>query len=1058
MHSSITNVGRALRWIICLLLCCFSGITLARAVDRQAAIAQLHHTTWGFADGLPGKVADVKQTSDGFIWVLTRSGVYRFDGMRFESLEMVCQCKVKNEVPEWIYASNSGAIWIGSRTQVSRMANLKIVSFPVSEACGQSEAMIVDLDGGTWLNSNNGLCKLDASGKFALVANSGVPPGRINDIFLDRQGKFWLKSSTGEILFRERGAPDFHKSLTGSSLDQQGGTERGFAQTLDGRMWYSGAQGLRRIYEGADDMGKKSVHYVGPVIDGSDGARSKQISLLGTNEPSGVILGDREGTLWLAVREGLLRFASPSDLSQYTHFHPRAGGVPYTPLEGLSSDVVWSLLEDREGNVWAATNSGLDQFSSQAFQRASIPMQRQTQAVIGAGEDGSVWAGNFNTPPVQLINGEIRTFPELKGPEIAAVLQGSDHTVWVAKGGHELWKGRAGRFRRVEYPERWKSSRILAMANGPGGSLWVSFLEHGLYRLDGKTWEDENKVFGFPENSKITSLGSDASGVIWTALRSTLYEYKDSKLYRFDEPEFASVSNVLQVYGRDVWLGGAYRLSVFRDGVLHVFRGTDGEDFRGTSGIVETSTGDVWLNGPKGAVLISAGEVENAIQDPNHEVFFRSFDKDQGIDGYGDMTYMPNAVLGSDGRIWMGTNKGVFSIDPRVYAENLSKLPPSVVIDTLNTTLHSHLPFDNLQLPPRSSSVDIRYTALSFAFPEKLQFRYQLKGVDHKWQMVGTRRQASYNSLAPGDYSFLVDAMNSDGIWNERGVGLSFRVLPAYYQTWWFRSAGLLVLAFVTFLLFRAQLRRSNQAITERLAARLQERERIARELHDTLLQGFHGLMLRFQVVSKLLETPSMAAPVLNDALDRADMLLVESRERIRDLRYESEQIIPLLEALTAAGEQMCGEHQMSFQSIVDGVVMRLNPLIREEMYLVGREALMNAFRHSKGNAVECELTFHPHWVRLRIRDDGQGVSPETLRSSGTAGHWGLAGMFERAERIGAQFRVWNKSGSGCEVELRVPAIIAYPLTSRTTKWTLLKRRFVPLQFFASTPSEESEL
>jgi signal transduction histidine kinase len=347
----------------------------------------------------------------------------------------------------------------------------------------------------------------------------------------------------------------------------------------------------------------------------------------------------------------------------------------------------------------------------------------------------------------------------------------------------------------------------------------------------------------------------------------------------------------------------------------------------------------------------------------------------------------------------------------------------------------TYLPGPSLSLPALTHDIQINYAGLSFVAPQKVRFRYKLDGHDTDWQDFGTRRQAFYSDLPPGQYRFHVIACNNDGLWNGTGASLDFVVPPAVYQTVWFKVCLLLFALAVLWLLFRLRIRQLTSQIQSRMAERLGERERIARELHDTLLQGFHGLMLRFQVVNQLIPENEKARSIMEDAMNRADLLMSESRERIRDLRGQTGALAALPEALSAVGEEHRLDESIGFRLVVEGAPRELNPLIRDEMYLFGREAIINSLTHSQGSMVEVEINFDQAGIRVRVRDDGKGIPPELLRSGGVAGHWGLSGMLERAHKLGGQFKIWNRSGAGTEVELKVPADIAYPHEVSTSLW-----------------------
>jgi signal transduction histidine kinase len=271
---------------------------------------------------------------------------------------------------------------------------------------------------------------------------------------------------------------------------------------------------------------------------------------------------------------------------------------------------------------------------------------------------------------------------------------------------------------------------------------------------------------------------------------------------------------------------------------------------------------------------------------------------------------------------------------------------------------------------------------------------------------------------------------------------LDFVIPPAVYQTTWFTLSLVAAALGLTWLLFRLRIRQLSTEIQSRMAERLGERERIARELHDTLLQGFHGLLLRFQVVNQLIRENEKAHSIMEDAMTRADLLMSESRERIRGLRREGGAVAALPEALSAIGEERRTDESIGFRLVVEGATRELHPMVRDEMYLIGREAIQNALTHSQGSTVEVEINFDPSGVRLRVRDDGKGIPPEVLRFGGAPGHWGISGMRERSEKIGGQFRIWNRPGDGTEVELKVRGALAYPIQASTSFWSKIGEIF----------------
>jgi signal transduction histidine kinase len=387
------------------------------------------------------------------------------------------------------------------------------------------------------------------------------------------------------------------------------------------------------------------------------------------------------------------------------------------------------------------------------------------------------------------------------------------------------------------------------------------------------------------------------------------------------------------------------------------------------------------------------------------------------------MRPLPSVIAGTDGRMWFAGSKGIAWIDPRHVMRN--PLAPHVELQSIVVDGKTYEPQAGLRLPIKPHDVQISYTALSLSIPERVQFRYRLHA-GAPWQDAGTRRTAYFTDLDPGNYTFRVSASNNDGVWNETGAAIEFTIPPAFYQTRGFYVLCVLVCLAVLTVAYRVRVRQVAAQVRGRLEERLAERERIARDLHDTLLQGMQGLIWRFQAASDRIPPGEPARQLMEQSLDRADKLLEESRDKVKDLRPAASDAADLAQALAAEGEQFAKLHSATFAVSVQGVPRDLHPIVREEGFLIGREAMANAFRHAGAATIETEVTYGDGALHIRIRDDGRGISEAVLDAGGRPGHFGLLGMRERAKKLGAHLEVWSKPGAGTEIDLRVPAQVAY--------------------------------
>jgi len=396
-------------------------------------------------------------------------------------------------------------------------------------------------------------------------------------------------------------------------------------------------------------------------------------------------------------------------------------------------------------------------------------------------------------------------------------------------------------------------------------------------------------------------------------------------------------------------------------------------------------------------------------------------------------TFAPHIAKGRDGKLWFATYDGVTVIDPRDLRSN--KVPPPVHVEQIVADRKTYEASSQVRLPPLVRDLQINYTALSLVAPEKNVFRYKLEGRDRDWQDAGNRRQAFYTDLDPGNYRFRVIAANNSGVWNEEGASLDLSIAPAYWQTNWFRA--LCVLAFIALLLalYLLRVRQLARHFNMTLDARVNERTRIARDLHDTLLQSFHGLLLRFQTALELWPS-TQAKQVLASAIDQAAEAITEGRDAVQGLRSSTMETNELADAIRTVGEELAANeganHGVVLRVEAQGAPQPLHPIVRDEILRIAGEALRNAFRHAEAKQIEVELRYDVRDLRLRVRDDGKGIDPKVLSQGGREGHFGMHGMRERAKLIGGKLTVWSGLDSGTEVELSIPAAHAYASSSST--------------------------
>ena len=530
------------------------------------------------------------------------------------------------------------------------------------------------------------------------------------------------------------------------------------------------------------------------------------------------------------------------------------------------------------------------------------------------------------------------------------------------------------------------------------GGVWLSFWTDGgvMYFKDGRVRASYSTREGLGKGH-VPGLALDSDGALWASTEE----------------------------------GG---LSRIKDGHVATLTSRNGLPCDTIHGTVQDDRRSLWVYAACGVFRITRPELDAWIAQPAHRVQTTLWDAADGakLRALVSSSYGPLLSRSTDGKLWFVAGEGVQVLDPQHLASN--PLPPPVLVERLtadDTVRWQHLPggttVANLRLPPHVRDVQIDYTALSLVAPEKIHFKYKLEGQDHAWREVVNDRQVQYSNLGPGPYRFRVIASNNSGVWNEAGAALDFSIAPAMYQTNWFRALCAALLAGLLWTAWQLRLRQLGRRLEMTLDARVSERTRIARDLHDTLLQDFQGVLLLFDRSLRLLpEQPGEAKQRLETALQQAVRATTVARNAVQGLRLSDED--DLVRSLTTIRDEFAadGTNRTPVDIVIDGTPRPLKPLVGTEVYRIADEAVRNAYRHAMARQITLEIGFDARQLRLRVRDDGQGIDEQMIRSTRPAGHFGLQGMRERAELLGGRLEVWSKTGSGTQIQVTVPAAAAY--------------------------------
>ncbi len=554
-----------------------------------------------------------------------------------------------------------------------------------------------------------------------------------------------------------------------------------------------------------------------------------------------------------------------------------------------------------------------------------------------------------------------------------------------------------------------------------------------------------------PDYSPPYSVGRNPAGGVWIGLMNgdlASFNGGHASVYHLHFPtqyptkKIRPIWNITTEAQGNVLAAGTEGLVEKRGEVFHYLTVANGLPCKGfVEAFQRDSHGTLFLFMSCTYISISAAEMERWWSSPGSPLVFKEYGASDGARPA--HTYdSPSTAVTSDGRIWFAPSEGALQMIDTEHPI-FNRRPPPVAIEALADDGKSFTVQDGTRLPPHLHSLRLDYAGFSFVAPDRMQFRYKLEGHDTEWVDAGTRRQAFYNDLPPGPYRFRVIAANNDGVWNNEGSSISFYVAPTFYQRVWFKVLLGALAALILWLVYLYRLAKATEAVKVRLEERIAERERIARDLHDTFFQGIQGLLLRFNTGTARLPVGEPARPIFVEALEQSDRVMLEGRKLVLDLRETSESSL-LEDVLARAGDEFQSLHPAKFKLTVLGETRPLRPSTSTELYSLVREALYNAFRHSQAELIEVELHYTADYMNIKIRDDGRGIDEDVLRERKRAGHWGLPGMCERSEKLGGKLTLWSRKGSGTEVEVSIPATTAYRQPSDSVLPSWLIRWFRP--------------
>ena len=1001
--------------VTCFLL---AAVLLGSSASYGQELTQYAHTAWRLQEGVfDASPVSIAQTTDGFLWIGTLNGLIRFDGVHFESWnDRLHELHIS---AAWsLLGSSDGSLWIGTSVGLAKLQRGKLTA--VTNGDARYNHLIEDRKGRIWaarsrIRDNKGpLCEVEGAQVHCHGEHDGLGCRFGNVLAQDNSGTVWVGGEAGKVCSWNNGAAAVYAPPAADAACKP--TIQSLLADVDQSMLIGCEGGLRRLEQG------RFVPFQSASLEAD--------RLRGSTPRH-----DRDGGLWIGTtNDGLYRVAN----GVADHFGA---------ADGLSDDKVSALFEDREGNIWVATPEGIDR-----FHRGSVVSFSSKQGLRGVGgsavlasRDGrTIWTSGLQGLAA-IRDGKITVITRkegLPGQQVTALFEDDRGVLWMGID-QNLFSYWNGHFTQKVRSDGKPTGMVVAMAEDAGQALWiVTTGMDRLLRLDPKAGNAE----AVPEERAPTRITSSSKGLVYllsAPLGQISILHEGQAWEHVPLPTGLRTSGSLLAYGEDSLFvatdAGLYR---WRDRKWSGLTTKNGLPCEAVQDMVNEEDGALWLHLACGFVHISKRDVDAWSRDTTTRFDLKLYDALDGARA-GRGTFEPAHARTPNGRLWFAVDSVLQMIDPQKLVHNA--FPPPVHILRMIADRKTTGGTGNVTLPALTRELEIDYAALSLVSPEKVRFRYALWGVDKEWQEAGSRREAYYMNLPPRHYQFQVMASNNDGVWNQQGDVLDFSIAPAYYQTNWFRAVAVAVFFASLLAAYRLRIRQIQHAFNLALEARVSERTRIARDLHDTLLQSFQGALLRFQSVANILATrPDEARQRLDLALDQAEAAVTDGRNAVHGLRASATTVNDLANGIAAIGLQLTsGESSGPMPVIdvtVDGTSRDLSPMVRDEAYQIAGEALRNAVKHAGARRVTVTIHYESRQLRLTVHDDGKGIEAETLARQQVEGHFGLPGMRERAAIVKGRLDVRSERGAGTEIELSVPAATAYRASGRASWRSRLRR------------------
>jgi ligand-binding sensor domain-containing protein/signal transduction histidine kinase len=976
---------------------CFAST--ASALDSTKTMSQYVHDRWGVDRGFPGgAVFAICQSQDGYLWIGTERGLVRFDGFDFTLIQH------------------------------------PIAGLP---SIGAVRGLVADVEGNLWIRLDGPHLLRYRDGKFDdPIAHFGLQEVAFTSMSLDNEGEVLLWGPQGRLL-RFRDGEFRHSEIS----EMFRGIVISAAETRDHTIWMGTREvGLLQVNKKhssnvSERLTLTSVNALLPAdseglwigtdagLEFWDGRRLAELASLSSIQRLQILAltKDHEGNVWVGSGYGLLRITP--ELAVSTEL-----------INSKSNNEVTAVYEDHDGDIWFGGPHGIERLRDGMFTGYSsgqgLPSENNGPVYVDS--EGRTWFAPSSGGLYWLKDRHVGhvTIAELDHDVIYSI-NGGGGEVWIGRqhGGLTVLTSKAGSFTARTYTQKdgLAQNSVYSVHRNRDGTVWAGTVSAGISKLSNGTFTNYSVANGLA-SSAVFSIVEGHDGIMWFATPSGLESFANGHWKNYAASDGLPSSNVRSVFEDSkhlLWIATSGGLALLRSRRVDVPPYLPDSLREEIFGVAEDKQGSLWI-----------ATSDHVLQVNRDRLLAGSF-RDSDLQSYGTEDGLPevegvrrdrSVMADPNARIWISLARGLAMADPSKTSR--SAVPVKVRIQSISTGGGPVRLTDPLKLAAGTHSITFNYAGSNLAMPERIRFRYRLDGSDQDWSDDVALRQVVYTNLGPGSYRFRIVASNGMGLWNGPETAVNFVVEPAFWQIWWFRVVCVAIFLLIVLLIYRLRLSQLTQRLNVRFQDRLAERTLIAQELHDTLLQGVLSASMQLDVVEDQTPHDSPTKPMLRRVLQLMGQVTEEGRGALRGLRAPTNNSFSLETALSHIREEIAIDEKAAYRVVAQGAARPLSPMIRDEVYRIAREAVINAFLHAQSNNIEVEVEYANRFLRVLVRDDGCGMDPQVL-DTGREGHWGLPGMRERSENIGGSLKLRSRIGAGTEVEITIPSSLAFESQSR---------------------------